>query len=132
MFYYGWVEDLLNMLKQVYGLLALHEMRLLVWENKKCSKIYLKDLEDSLAFLLFMLSDHLFHLRSNMKEIVVNPHTDFNMLNIVRAECERLVRCGNAIIVLVGRIDWEIDGRKWLPFGWIDAWMSTNYWKKCG
>jgi hypothetical protein len=35
-----------------------------------------------------MLSDHLLHLKSGLKEIAVNLHTSASMLKIMRPECD--------------------------------------------
>jgi hypothetical protein len=90
----------------------------------------LKDLEASLAFVLFMLSDHLLHLKSGLKEIAANLHTSVSMLKIMRSECERLVRSGNAIVISVGIVDWRFVRRGSSDFRWLDDWMGTDSWKE--
>lgn len=99
-----------------------------IWDNQKCSKVYLRKLEDSLVFLLFILSDDLLHLMRDVKEIAINWRTGLHMLNIERVECERLVKCGNAIVISVDRIDWSITGREYSIFSRFDTCMHTDSW----
>jgi hypothetical protein len=84
-------------------MLSSYELYLYVWRILECLKEFLAELEESMGLLLFMLSDHLIHLKSGLKENAANSRTCINVSDIVLLECERLVNNGSAIVVSFGQ-----------------------------